>query len=466
MHSDTQILRSSKYNVRAPVDGDAWLVNSLSGGVVKIVGGAHITSSDIAEGLSISERLLLVENGFLIDSAVDELKMALRRFNNAKWSIDVLGVTVAPTLGCNFSCSYCFEKKTDDFATHATMDDSTSDRLVAQIISNLEKRRGLSLRWFGGEPLLATRQMLRISEPLIAHTDAHNIAFNASIQTNGYLLNEVSLDVLSACRIGEAHVSIDGGRLEHDRSRFEQKGRGSYDRVLDNIALAAAKIQVVVRVNVTKRNSASVSSLLQDLASRAGPANVRVYFSPVYNHYNGAAGPAKAATGFTSVREYAAVEAELYREAAAAGFRLSWEFLQPKALPCSALKADAFMVGPKGEVMKCDHEFGVKDLRLGTLTEGVWNVERLARWTEASPERNPYCSGCSLLPACWGNCDSLRDKHADPAEACPSKKFNFQERLELAVRASKGGFVESNGRVEIYQRAHHLSASVALESPI
>lgn len=79
----------------------------------------------------------------------------------------------------------------------------------------------------GGEPLLAGAETLAaFATELRAATSAH---IDVSLQTNGLLLDDATLDVLEAANIGIS-LSIDGPRTANDKHRLTRKGRSSFDQ--------------------------------------------------------------------------------------------------------------------------------------------------------------------------------------------------------------------------------------------
>jgi uncharacterized protein len=52
----------------------------------------------------------LKPGGFVIDDDIDELALLKFAWDRRKYQSTALGLTVATTMLCNFSCPYCFEK--------------------------------------------------------------------------------------------------------------------------------------------------------------------------------------------------------------------------------------------------------------------------------------------------------------------------------------------------------------------
>ncbi len=62
--------------------------------------------------------------------------------------------TVAPGLGCNYNCPYCFEKGHGhgEMMSPAVID-ATVNYIISKAVANPNLKK-LEIRWFGGEPLL------------------------------------------------------------------------------------------------------------------------------------------------------------------------------------------------------------------------------------------------------------------------------------------------------------------------
>ncbi len=57
-------------------------------------------------------RQALLMGGFIYnDNAIDEIDIISFSYNKKKYSEEILNLTIAPTMDCNFNCYYCYEKK-------------------------------------------------------------------------------------------------------------------------------------------------------------------------------------------------------------------------------------------------------------------------------------------------------------------------------------------------------------------
>ncbi len=136
---------------------------------------------------------------------------------------------------CNLSCDYCYIYEMADTSwssmpfhmPHAVVV-KASERIAEHALRHSLKSVHIILH--GGEPLLVGRQRLANILETIRARLVGITTLRFSIQTNGMLLSDESLGVLSThdVKIG---VSLDGGRHENDRHRHQTSGRGSYEQV-------------------------------------------------------------------------------------------------------------------------------------------------------------------------------------------------------------------------------------------
>ena len=79
-------------------------------------------------------------SGCIIDDSTDELTELEFRRNYSKYRADFLGLTITPTLNCNFRCQYCFEEH-----KVGNMDQHTQDALIQFISKRVQSIKKLSI---------------------------------------------------------------------------------------------------------------------------------------------------------------------------------------------------------------------------------------------------------------------------------------------------------------------------------
>ena len=181
-----------------------------------------------------------------------------------------IGLTICPTMGCNFDCPYCFE---DHFA--GKMSPQVQDDVVALAERMLDASgaKNVSVTWFGGEPLLAPEIVESLSERLMALADERGGKYSASIITNGYLLTQGIVDMLERCKVKSAQVTIDGMGATHDATRHLAGGGPTFDKITANLRELDLPFRVNIRHNVYGGNKSEMDELeafVKRLAEESG----------------------------------------------------------------------------------------------------------------------------------------------------------------------------------------------------
>ncbi|NVI84315.1 radical SAM protein [Janthinobacterium sp. BJB401] len=174
-----------------------------------------------------------------------------------------LQLILLPTENCNFRCTYCYE----DFEV-GRMKDDTIKAIKILIRKRLSKIHSLSLSWFGGEPLIAkdiVKDITAYAQQAAAEAGA---VFYADITTNAYTLNKFTFESLAELGIRSYQISLDGDKIEHDKTRKLTSGNGSFSKIWSNlISIKSSKLQfqIVLRIHLHKDNVESVKLLLDKI---------------------------------------------------------------------------------------------------------------------------------------------------------------------------------------------------------
>ncbi|WP_166308743.1 radical SAM protein [Bradyrhizobium sp. 2S1] len=142
----------------------------------------------------------------------------------------VLGLTIFPTEKCNFRCLYCYET-----FPNIRMSDAVASALTKLIFNRRSDLDALSIRWFGGEPLLEASRVIELSTFAKKVAVENDIDFWSGITTNGFLLTYPLFVNLLEAGICHFQVSLDGMKTEHDATRRGHTDRGTFDRIIRNL---------------------------------------------------------------------------------------------------------------------------------------------------------------------------------------------------------------------------------------
>ncbi|SHN38649.1 FxsB family cyclophane-forming radical SAM/SPASM peptide maturase [Cryptosporangium aurantiacum] len=132
---------------------------------------------------------------------------------------------------CNLACDYCYVYTMADQSWRhrpAAMSAEVCHSAALRIREHARAHHLADVRvvLHGGEPLLAGAERLSAFATTLRRTLADTCGVRLSLQTNGILLDEAMLDLLTAESI-EVGVSLDGIGVANDRHRRYADGRGS-----------------------------------------------------------------------------------------------------------------------------------------------------------------------------------------------------------------------------------------------
>jgi uncharacterized protein len=419
-------------------DGSALLFNSHTRSLILLSESEAHTYYGLA-GMAafapgkVADKLLLqslVDGGHVVGAKSDELAVVRQRYDATRNRKNSLQLTIAPTMACNFGCSYCFQglikptKKMTPEVQNAILD----------FVKAKKGLQSLHIVWYGGEPLMGKDSIFRLSDRLIAWCDKNKISYSAGIVSNAWFLNGETAAQLYSRRVKSVQVTIDGDRETHDQMRPLTSGQGTFDRILENISetLDETALSISVRVNVGQRNVDRVSSLLDGFVEKnfAKRGNFHVYFAPIEasTPESGSAFDEKLARADFN-RRVLALE-EKARKLGLAGIKTpSGSF----AGMCVAASNSGYVVCANGDVHKCWETAHDETKRIGTIfePEKLHDSVNASLWSQWTPFDSDVCKSCKILPMCGGFC-AQRFVYSGPdltALPCPSWKWNTAEYI-------------------------------------
>lgn len=412
-----------------------------------------IGSGQSAEKAGVSDDLLtnFLRGKLLVSEKLDEVSSLRFGHFYSRFGIKNFGLTIIPTYNCNFACDYCYE----NHDLHAmpvrqgsVMSDEVQSNLIKLCDKNIIENGSFSVNWYGGEPLMGKAVIDSLSKKLMELCDAKKTKFSAGMITNGYLLNKENLEFISRNKISFLQITLDGPRDVHDQRRPLRSGGKTYDTILTNLANIPEDFPgtISIRINIDKRNAASIGELFDDLKSRGLHARKNVSFN--FGHtvqYTSSCGCSGLASTCMATEEFAEFMVGAYKCAVDMGFKLA-VFPAVAMNSCGAVGLGGALVEPNGDIQQCWVTVGNKDRKVGELTsEGIiaYNENRM-KWLGWVPFKSD-CETCDILPICMGSCPYKSLYPEDMGEVnkstCPSWKYNLKPMLEVARYAQQKGLL-------------------------
>jgi len=274
-----------------------------------------------------------------------------------------LHLILLPTEACNFRCVYCYE----------TFQQKRMEPWVVTGVKRLLDRRAagldhLTLSWFGGEPLLAPDIIDDVMEHAGRLRDAHpELVVSSDITTNAFLLSPDRAARLLDLGVTQFQISFDGPREWHDRKRIRPGGKGTFDRIWENLKGLRdldRPCHVMVRLHVDRENEPALPEFLDALAREFGTDARFELFARALGRFGGPND--ESLPTFDSTEARAAVD-RVRAQAVARGLRL-------KPLPagtaiCYAAHRNSFLVRSNGALNKCTLALDHPGNQVGRLNE-------------------------------------------------------------------------------------------------
>lgn len=129
---------------------------------------------------------------------------------------------------CNLRCKYCYAKGGNYGTDSMLMNEKTAIKVVDFLKTEKKFENIEYITFFGGEPLLNCD----IIEYICENTKDMNVKY--LLQTNGTIVNSNIIRILKKYHI-ILTVSLDGPQYINDFNRIDMGGKGTYEKIVNNI---------------------------------------------------------------------------------------------------------------------------------------------------------------------------------------------------------------------------------------
>lgn len=374
-------------------------------------------------------------SGCLIEDDIDELERLEFYRNLEKYDMTNLGLTIAPTLDCNFRCKYCFE-------THpkGKMSYETQAALIKFVESRFKNTKLFSVMWYGGEPLLAKEIVYSLSEKFMELCEKFSVEYEAFIVTNASLLEDSDVEFFKKYKIQGAQITIDGVKEVHDSRRRNNTGESTFDKLIDRVNLLLNKgLTVIVRINIDKENIDCVDEFLDILAERiVNRERLNISFGQVLP-INEVCRSIKSDCYDNA--QFADIMLPLYEKVSNRGFTTKklLGYISSRVNSCCADYANSFVVDKNGELYRCWNHVGNLKMSSGNVNDGdnLTLEKNYLPWIQWNPIKHPKCRECECLPICIGGCPDMMRNSNDGQPVCGTVKYNLEKILHYCYEQLK-----------------------------
>ena len=361
----------------------------------------------------------LFKSGFLIKDDCDEIKILNHRLNSQRYKNQHLSLTIAPTLNCNFNCSYCFEKVGSE-KCKGIMSSDIQDKLMKFIVDKLDNCMYMDVTWYGGEPLVALNVIKKLSTRIIDVCKKKNVYYSAMMITNGYLLGNTSTTELKDININNIQITIDGPEKIHNKRRILKNGQGTFKEIINNINKYQNKMEIAIRINADYTNVNHLDELLLELVNNK-VNNVTLNLAKVANYENpDDPNCIKNETFYPFLLDFSN-KCKLNN--------LSHPLdISPLSSYCSADTSNSYVIDPEGFIYKCWQNIGNKEMSVDNLSDNSddKNTQLFYNYMCYNATEDDNCKKCKMLPICMGGCPYNR---IIGAERCTPLKYCLDKVL-------------------------------------
>lgn len=435
----------SQYNIIIPYDKtDVLVYNTLSNSLCRLSNQEIDTIKDLMEDMPNFEKEYpdlfrqMKEDGYIIDSAFDEL--AYIRFQNRLqiYENKRLHLTINPTLDCNLTCWYC----STEYAK-AQHNGRMSDEMVEAVKKHIDyqitkaKIPALHLDWFGGEPLMYFNEVI---VPIAKHAkkicDDNNVNFTQHATTNAVLMTPSMMSRMRELGFTSFQISIDGNENHHNFVKHTSDKKGTFSTVIKNINELVRQIPdvyIILRINYDKKTLYGISEIIP-LIEEKTKKNINVDFQKVW----------QVNCDEQDLKQLAYVKKLFADNGLDSGY---WAYKPHQFHRCYSDRLYHYAINYDGRIFKCTAQDYGDDKSIGRLNiDGTLSLDdkKLSQLLAVATFENDRCLVCKRLPLCMGPCMIRNYENKTKGIALPCMSENAQYPFEAYVKelARRRGLVE------------------------
>lgn len=252
----------SKYVRTINYKDDVALYNTINHAIVQLPREAINDRHIIAE--LDEDSLKVLQESYFLNETDQSIESNLSSFliNEKK-----LFISLELNLSCNLRCPYCYQAGAHD---GKLISNNTLDSLIDYVNKVYEKTpfEDLYVKILGGEPTIVWNKFMRAYNSLMDFCKLVDVRFHVLVDTNGTLID----DLLTLDGYDSLLLTIPLSFKEcHDKVRFDSKGNGTYDAIIENINAFYAekpKAKIIIRYNVDDDNCIHFKEFLDDIANK------------------------------------------------------------------------------------------------------------------------------------------------------------------------------------------------------
>jgi len=388
----------------------------------------------------------LLDGEFIVPEEDNEFADIMEQNRTFIQEPDIASFTIQPGANCQLGCHYCGQSHTKNYLSQHLY-----EKLIARVreITSRKQYRILSISWYGGEPLMALKQIRDLSPELIRIAEDNKLIYAASMITNGLSLKpEIFTELVQKYQIKSFQITIDGMKEHHDQRRITKTGEPTYDIIFENVKKCASLplykeegCNIAVRCNIDKSNYESIMPFVEILTESGLKDKITMQFAPIVDW-----GDVLASKNSLKKEEFAEVEIDWLMQLLKAGYHT--DLIPGRSYaPCMVVNPEAEVYDAFGNIFPCyefpyTEKYQTSDHIVGNLANPAETYKydvHTRSWFDDVEAGKSWCKKCKFFPVCGGGCPK---QWLSGTPACPSFKFNMEDRLVLQYIVDKNKLEE------------------------
>ena len=310
---------------------------------------------------------------------------------------------------CNLNCSYCFASQGKYQGERAVMSFEVGKRALDFLVEHSGTRRNLEVDFFGGEPLMnfdVVKQLVAYARSIEKEKGKN---FRFTLTTNGVLIDDDVIDFANR-EMSNVVLSLDGRKEVHDRYRVDYAGNGSWEKIVpkfQKLVAARGGRNYYMRGTFTHANP----DFLKDIETMLELGFTELSMEPVVCAPDSPSALTKEDLPIVLEQYEKLAELMLRRHREGKPFTFYHYMIDLKGGPCVYKRVSGcgsgteyMAVTPWGDLYPCHQFVGEEAFRLGSVFEGVTNLETQKEFAACNVYSRPECADCWAKLYCSGGC--------------------------------------------------------------
>lgn len=356
--------------------------------------------------LSDYETSLLLRQGILLRSELNEIYIFKDIIQNAILRSDCMGIFLSMTSDCNLSCPYCYQDYRKETQSKRYISEDKINTLC-DFIKNSDVRE-LSIVYFGGEPTINEDVLLYAMRKI---NSLEGVKVGNTLITNGYAVSKNLIDAIKQYGSFLLQITFDGNKMLHDSIRVTSDRGPTFDVIYDNLIVLADELpqKVNIRINIYSKDLTTYKSLVDDLYDRF-ENKISIYFDLIFD--------GQKKKNCNDVHNLTDIM-ELINHSRARGFPIK---LKLEKAPCVIHSRNSFALDENLKAYVCPGKLYCDSI--GNITDDSKFEITDNEWFRYIYDPSPCVYNCLYGALCYGGC--IMNNHK-------CRKDDFVELLPVIV---------------------------------